>query len=195
METANPRATAPWRPVFADTLGKRYHGYRSRRRAARSAGVASGVRREHGVRGRLAAAHDRARRLPTPAFRASGRCNARTARGHAPRDFRTFAGHATVNDPCGRAPASADTGRGRRVMLVRQLLPAIAILHEKQPGMAHGAIAPERIVITADARVAVADHMLGSALEALHYTPDRIGKSCACRFPLLHRSCLINAPT
>ena len=53
--------------------------------------------------------------------------------------------------------------------LIRQLVPAIAMLHEKLPGIAHGAISAERMVITPQARVVVVDHVLGSALEQLHY--------------------------
>jgi cation transport regulator ChaB len=55
--------------------------------------------------------------------------------------------------------------------LIRQLAAAIALLHEKLPGVAHGAISSERVIVTPDARVVVADHVFGSALEQLHYTP------------------------
>jgi hypothetical protein len=55
--------------------------------------------------------------------------------------------------------------------LIRQLAAAIALLHEKLPGIAHGAISSERIIITPDARVVVADHVFGSALEQMRQTP------------------------
>jgi serine/threonine protein kinase len=54
--------------------------------------------------------------------------------------------------------------------LIRQLAAAIALLHEKLPGIAHGAISSERIIITPDARVVVADHVFGSALEQLRHS-------------------------
>lgn len=57
--------------------------------------------------------------------------------------------------------------------LIRQLAAAIALLHEKRPGVAHGAISGERIIITPDARVVVADHVLGAALEQLRYPAAR----------------------
>ena len=59
------------------------------------------------------------------------------------------------------------------IHLTRQLVSAIAVLHETAPDVAHGAIAPERIVITPNARVIVVEHVLGAALEQLHYSRDR----------------------
>jgi hypothetical protein len=57
--------------------------------------------------------------------------------------------------------------------LIRQLVTAVALLHEKMPRIAHGAIALERVVITSKGRLVVADHVLGSALAQLGYSPDR----------------------
>jgi hypothetical protein len=57
--------------------------------------------------------------------------------------------------------------------LIRQLVAAVALLHEKLPSMAHGAISTERIIITPKARLVVTDHALGSALEQLHYSADQ----------------------
>ncbi len=59
------------------------------------------------------------------------------------------------------------------VHLIRQLVSAVAVLHETAPDVAHGAIAPERIVITPNARVIVVEHVLGAALEQLRYSRDR----------------------
>jgi len=67
--------------------------------------------------------------------------------------------------------------------LIRQLVAAIALLHEKLPGIAHGAISPERIVITPEARLVVADHVLGSALEQLRYSADRYWKELRVPLP------------
>jgi hypothetical protein len=57
--------------------------------------------------------------------------------------------------------------------LIRQLVAAIALLHEKLPALAHGAIATERVIITPKARLVVTDHALGSALERLRLSPDQ----------------------
>ena len=59
------------------------------------------------------------------------------------------------------------------VCILRQLVPALAILHERMPELCHGALAPERIVITPEGRVVIVEHVLASALEALHYSDQR----------------------
>ena len=183
MDTANSPASAPWRLVFADTLGKRYHGT--------------------GPGGELLEAFElRAEFSANAAFEAALRRRMTALAGFHNASFprvrrvqRAEQPEATLLAISERLPGTRlstilAVARQRRLALhagaalclVRQLLPAIAILHEKQPGIAHGAIAPERIVITPDGRVAVVDHMLGSALEALQYAPDRYWKEL--RLPL-----------
>ena len=67
--------------------------------------------------------------------------------------------------------------------LIRQLVTAAALLHEKTPRMAHGAIALERIVITPKGRVVVVDYVLGSALAQLRYGPDRYWEDLRVALP------------
>ncbi len=57
--------------------------------------------------------------------------------------------------------------------IIRQLVTAVAALHEHAPDVAHGAIAPERIIITPDARLVLVEHVLGSALEHLRFSQER----------------------
>src|SRR6185295_16309273 len=64
-----------------------------------------------------------------------------------------------------------DIGAG--LWLMRQLVPAIAAVHEHSRDIAHGAIAPERIVITSDGRMVITDHVFGAALEQLRYPRER----------------------
>jgi PEGA domain len=59
------------------------------------------------------------------------------------------------------------------IHLIRQLVSAVAVLHEHAPDVGHGAIAPERLVITPNARVIVVEYVLGAALEQLRYPRDR----------------------
>ena len=68
--------------------------------------------------------------------------------------------------------------------LIRQLVAAIALLHEKLPDVAHGAISVERVIITPDARVVVADHVFGSALEQQSYWPQRYWKELHIALPI-----------
>jgi len=57
--------------------------------------------------------------------------------------------------------------------LLRQLLSAAAAWYEALPDISHGAIGPERIIVTPNGRLVVADCVLGSALGQLRYTRDR----------------------
>ena len=66
--------------------------------------------------------------------------------------------------------------------LIRQLVPAVAALHDKMPAVGHGTLTPERIIITPNARLVVVDQMLGGAVEKLNYSHDRYWKEL--RIPL-----------
>ena len=71
------------------------------------------------------------------------------------------------------SPGRATIDLNAAVHLIRQLVSAVAVLHEHAPDVAHGALAPERIVITPNARVVIAEYVLGAALEQLRYSRDR----------------------
>ncbi len=57
--------------------------------------------------------------------------------------------------------------------LVRQLVSATALLHEHGRDIAHGAIGPERLIVTPTARLVIVEYVLGAALEQLHYSHER----------------------
>jgi serine/threonine protein kinase len=54
--------------------------------------------------------------------------------------------------------------------LLRQLVHAVAVLHDKAPDVCHGAIGPERIIVTPNGRLVLVDYVLGSAIEQLRYS-------------------------
>ena len=58
------------------------------------------------------------------------------------------------------------------LQIVRELLPAIAVLHDSR-NVTHGAIAPERLVLTPQGRLVIVDHGLGLALGKLGYSRKR----------------------
>lgn len=58
--------------------------------------------------------------------------------------------------------------------LLRQVVPSIALLHENARDVAHGLLAPERLIVTPRARVVVVEHVLGSAVEQLQFNRDRL---------------------
>jgi serine/threonine protein kinase len=60
--------------------------------------------------------------------------------------------------------------------LVRQLVPAVALLHENARDVAHGTLGPERVIVTPHARLVIAEYVLGSAIEQLQLTHDRLWK-------------------
>jgi PEGA domain len=57
--------------------------------------------------------------------------------------------------------------------LIRQLIHALALLHQKMPDVCHGTVGPERIIITPQARLVLVEHVLGAALDQLHYTHEQ----------------------
>lgn len=69
------------------------------------------------------------------------------------------------------------------VCLIRQLVPAVAKLHETGPDLAHGALGPERILITPNARLVITEYVLGAALEQLHYSQDRYWQDLRVALP------------
>ena len=67
--------------------------------------------------------------------------------------------------------------------IIRQLTSAVALLHKKAPDLWHGAIAPERIVITSSARLVLVEQVLGAAIEQLHYPYEQYWKELRVAMP------------
>ncbi|MCC7418144.1 MAG: PEGA domain-containing protein [Acidobacteria bacterium] len=79
----------------------------------------------------------------------------------------------------GGAPLDIDAA----LCLLRQLVPAVAMLHETAPDIAHGALAPERIVVAPGARLVIVEHALGAALEQLRFSHERYWKELHVALP------------
>jgi hypothetical protein len=58
--------------------------------------------------------------------------------------------------------------------LIRELVPALADFQEYAPGLAHGALTGDRIVLTPEGHLVVVEHVLGSALQRLQLTPNNL---------------------
>lgn len=58
--------------------------------------------------------------------------------------------------------------------LIRDLTAALADLQQQGDGIAHGGLTPDRIVLTADGRLVIAEHVLGSALDRLGLPASRL---------------------
>src|SRR5262245_13369060 len=68
--------------------------------------------------------------------------------------------------------------------LLRQLVPSIALLHEKAPVVPPGLLAPDRTIITPRARLVVVEHVLGSAVEQLQFTRERLWQELRVAVPM-----------
>ncbi|MEP6916128.1 MAG: PEGA domain-containing protein [Acidobacteriota bacterium] len=67
--------------------------------------------------------------------------------------------------------------------LIRQLVPGVAVLHENARDVAHGLIAPERLVVTPNGRLIIVEHVLGAAIEQLQYTRERLWQEFRVAMP------------
>ena len=67
--------------------------------------------------------------------------------------------------------------------LIRQLVPAVALLHENAREVSHGLIAPERLIVTPHARLVIVEHVLGAAVEQLQFTRDRLWQEFRVAMP------------
>jgi hypothetical protein len=67
--------------------------------------------------------------------------------------------------------------------LIRQLVPSVALLHENARDVAHGLLAPERLIVTPHARLVIAEHVLGSAVEQLQYNRERLWQDLRVALP------------
>ena len=67
--------------------------------------------------------------------------------------------------------------------LLRQIVPAVAMLHQNARDVSHGALAPERILVTPNARVVLVEYVLGAAIESLAYSRERLWKDLRVAVP------------
>ena len=69
------------------------------------------------------------------------------------------------------------------VCLIRQLVHAIALLHENVRDASHGLVAPERLVVTPHARLVIVEHVAGSAIEQLQFGRERLWQEFRLAIP------------
>ncbi len=60
--------------------------------------------------------------------------------------------------------------------LIRQLTPALAALQSEGHEFCHGALGADRVVVTAEGHLLIAEHVLGSALQRLRLTSRRLSQ-------------------
>jgi serine/threonine protein kinase len=92
-------------------------------------------------------------------------------------------GGTRLSDVLARAESSGQpTSVAATVFVLKEVLSGIAELHRQSGDLAHGALAPERIVL-ADGRVRIADYVLGAAIEQLRFPIDRYWKELRVGVP------------
>ena len=69
------------------------------------------------------------------------------------------------------------------ICLIRQLVPAVAMLHENARDAAHGLIAPERIIVTPHTRLVIVEHVLAAAIEQLQFGRERLWQDFRIAMP------------
>lgn len=74
-------------------------------------------------------------------------------------------------------------GGDAALCLIRQLATAMAAFHEQAPDAPHGALGPERIIVTPSGRLLIVEHVLGAAIEQLQFSDDRLWREL--RVPVL----------
>ena len=68
------------------------------------------------------------------------------------------------------------------LQLAREVFPALATLHDSRD-VTHGALGPERLVMTPQGRVLIADHVFGAALAKLQYPRVRLWRDFRIAMP------------
>lgn len=92
-------------------------------------------------------------------------------------------GGTRLSDVLAKAASSGQPiSTGATVFVLKEMLDALAELHRQSGDLAHGAIAPERIVL-ADGKVRIADYVLGPAIEQLRFTAERYWKELRVAVP------------
>ena len=67
--------------------------------------------------------------------------------------------------------------------LIRQLVPAVALLHENAREVAHGLIAPERLIVTPHARLVIVEHVMAAAIDQLQFSRERLWQEFRVAMP------------
>jgi serine/threonine protein kinase len=72
---------------------------------------------------------------------------------------------------------------GASLCLMRHLVPGLAALHDHARDIAHGALSPERIIVTPKGRMVIVEHVMGAALEQLRFSHEKYWKDIHVALP------------
>jgi hypothetical protein len=77
--------------------------------------------------------------------------------------------------------------------LIRQLAPVLAALQQRHRGISHGALSPDRVVVTPDGRLILVEHVVGSAIESLRLPAWRLRFELGLAVPLAGSSAVLDS--
>src|SRR5688572_30074493 len=69
------------------------------------------------------------------------------------------------------------------IAVLRQLLPAVALFGRHNRDNAIGALAPERLIVTPQARLVIAEHAFGPAIDRLNFDADKLWRDFRVSMP------------
>ena len=69
------------------------------------------------------------------------------------------------------------------IAVLRQLLPAVALFGRHNRDNAIGALAPERLIVTPQARLVIAEHAFGPAIDKLNFDADKLWRDFRVSMP------------
>lgn len=72
---------------------------------------------------------------------------------------------------------------GAVLAILRQLIPAVALFSRHQRDAAIGTVGPERLILTPQGRIVVAEYALAPGLEKLHYSRERLWRDLRVALP------------
>ena len=94
-----------------------------------------------------------------------------------------YTGGERLSEVLARAESSGrPVSAGAAAFVITQILQGMVELHRQSGDLAHGALAPERIVL-ADGKVRIADYALGPAIEQLRFSTERYWKELRVAVP------------
>src|SRR5688572_14395696 len=79
--------------------------------------------------------------------------------------------------------------------LIRQLAPALTAIQQHAPGLAHGLLTADRIIVTREGRLVLVEHALASAIDSLRLSARRVRADFGLAMPAAGDVVFLNART
>ena len=169
--------------IFQDGFGTRWTGLDAESgRSGRDPVVQPGLRVVTDFAGAVGERVARLARVRHTLYARTRRLD-RPDRGFAPAVFRSRAGLATLRGPGFVEKDKLPVDIGAVLAILRQLIPAVALFSRHQRDAAIGTVGPERVLLTPQGRLVLAEYALAPGLESLQYSRDRLWRDLRVTLP------------